>query len=250
MNGSVRATLEERSRVYSSSGKARARDVVVNMAKGEGVETILDLWGSGESARAFRAACPAAITTSAEIDPAVWSALRLDAQQHGYAAHFGDARKIEGQFDLVWLDLCSQASKATRDLIGAMVGKVSSDGYLALTIMPAREIDELISSDRLQQLALWVEHASRMEAVLFLPYRRENGLPMWLYILTRTSKGSYFAMHLDWVEDHLNDLGWWAMWGFDGYADRRYDFAQRRIIERKMRARDRRIQKKLESRAA
>lgn len=183
---SARDKIEAARAAYASAGKSLARAVAVAIATERNVLTILDLWGGGESARAFRAALPGSAVLSAEIDPELQPALLVDSQTNGYGAFLGDAADAPGTYDLIWLDLCAQASAATERVVRQVSKKVNRDGLLLLTILPARERDrELVGDGRLRRLPMWIEEASGAAVTLLMPYRRHNGLSMWLVGLQR-----------------------------------------------------------------
>lgn len=98
-------------RIYSEPGKEMARAVVVEAARATEAKTILDLWGGGASARAFRAALPDSAVLSAERDRSLWPALVVDAQLHGYGYHLGDVTDAPGTYDLIWLDFTGPVSR-------------------------------------------------------------------------------------------------------------------------------------------
>jgi hypothetical protein len=193
---------------YDLPGKELARRIVVSVAEDMKARTILDLWGGGRSARAFREAIPSAIVTSAESDITEWPALRLDAQTHGYAHHFGDVATIEGSYDLIWLDFMGQAGADMRRVLRAVAPKVN--GWLAVTIMPARENERLLTGpERTQFLGLWLERVTGMKVGGIFPYRRTGNLPMWLVFLGRHI-GDWVNSNLDFIEEDIEEYGVWS----------------------------------------
>lgn len=200
--------------VYTQPGKTMARQVAIACAKLWGARSILDLWGDGESARAFQSAIPEAAVISAEIDKRLWPALMVDAQKHGYGYHLGDVADVPGKWDFIWLDFCGQASKSMAKTLHAAKRQLNVDGLLAVTVMPARESDVLVSQMRERVLPMWIEEQTGCAVRLLLPYRRENNLPMWLLVLMpgwRSFFGDddYFSI----VRDSLNDEGYWFFLG-------------------------------------
>jgi hypothetical protein len=197
---------------YTSAGKSVARAVVMGLATERKAMTILDLWGGGTSARAFREALPDATVVSAEVDPELQPLLLHDSQTHGYAYHMGDAATAPGSYDAIWLDLCSQANKESERVIRATSAKLARGGFFALTIMPARETDRVLTGEsRLLQLPLWLESITQLKVRLLFPYRRDNGLPMWLVILQQ-DKLSWFhdEARFNEVREDLVEEGYWS----------------------------------------
>lgn len=208
---SAREKMEAARSAYASAGKSLARAVVVGLARTQRAATVLDLWGGGASARAFREALPDAVIVSAESDEELQPGLLADAQAQGYAFHMGNAADAPGTYDLVWLDFCAQASLATEQTLRAVATKVARDGHLAVTIMPAREGDRVLTgASRLRHLPLWIEEVTGMTAWLLLPYRRAKGLSMWLLILDRR-KTSAFSDEKS-FEDVATDIARRACW--------------------------------------
>lgn len=171
---------------FQTPGKEFARRIVVGLAQGSGAKAILDLWGGGESARAFVEGCPDAAVTSAEADERLWPELRLDAQQFGYAYYMGDIRDVEGRYDLIWADTCGPISKGTKPLLAALRRKLTADGWLVFTFMPARDLEFIFSgTDRLLHSGMWLERETGLRIRFFLPYQRNGGQWMWLVVLQR-----------------------------------------------------------------
>jgi hypothetical protein len=181
---------------YEAPPKATAREVVIRAATGPTYdsmrvsppESILDLWGGGGSAKAFREAFPDAAIVSCEVDEQLWPTLRQEAQRNDYVAHCGDFRTAGGFYDLVWLDLCGQWSKKARDLVAAGSRMTTADGILAVTLLAARE-DPLIADDRLWVVPNSIERHTGMKVVVLYPY--QSGSPMWLLILTRRDRTAW-----------------------------------------------------------
>lgn len=174
---------------YSNPVKTTPRDLVMALARDVQAETVLDLWGGGISARAFREAVPDAAVVSCETDPELWPTLRLDAQVHGYVPHLGDVATAAGKYDLIWLDLCSQWSGSARTTIHRAAAKLTERGAMAVTLMAAREAPE-IAADRLFLVPLSIERASGLHVQVLYPY--QTGSPMWLLIL-RPGKGRFWT---------------------------------------------------------
>jgi hypothetical protein len=207
----AREKVDAAKAIYASAGKSMARAVVMGAAAAARPATILDLWGGGKSAEAFREAVPDATIMCAERDEEMWPLLVHDAQRHGYAYHLGDAADAPGTYDLVWLDLCAQASRDTERVIRAVSAKVNRDGLLFITLMPARERDRVLTGEqRLLQLPLWLEGATGSNVRMLLPYRRDNDLPMWLVGLRRGGPSAFRDVELfETIKAALISGGYW-----------------------------------------
>lgn len=209
---SARETLERARAAYETAGKSIARTIALDVARSGRSMTILDLWGGGESARMFRSAIPDAAVVSAEVDEELWPVQLQDSQANGYVAHLGDAADAPGKYDLVWLDFCGQASSAMERTMKACAAKVVRGGTLGVTILPARESERLISGEaRWLHLPLWMEGVTGFKVELLLPYRRDNGLPMWLVLLRPGSKSHFHdAAAFEVVRKAVRDNGYWS----------------------------------------
>lgn len=227
MRTHARDQVEEAERLYTSAGKCTVRAVVVGVAREVRPLTVLDLWGTGESARAFREALPDSTVVSCERDPVLQPLLVGDAQKHGYAYHLGDVAEAPGRYDMVWLDFCAQASASVESTIRAVARKVNPGGLLFITLMPARETERLLSGpSRLRHVPMWVEEAASMRVGLFVPYRRDNGQPMWLLGLRASETKSHFSndVQFEMVRETMVEEGWWRdAWPRTGFPMRVID---------------------------
>ena len=194
---------------YQTEGKALARAVVMEMARVYESRSILDLWGGGASARAFREALPEAVVTSCDSNQQVWAEMRQDAQLHEYAYWCGDVADVQGRFDFIWLDGMGPASRLLAKTLRACVRKLQ-DGLLVLTVMPAREKDDILAVDRLYLLPIWLERVTGLQCVFFLPYQRNRGLSMWLFAFQKGAgtRHSWAGNYRD-IEESLAEDKFW-----------------------------------------
>lgn len=119
-----RSTLRAK---FDNPDKQGSREVLREevMALPEGAR-VLDLYGGGLSAEWFLSLRPDLRLTVAEIDRALWPAMREDAKRIGFTPVFGDFAKAEGKFAFVWLDLCGEpmtAMDATSRVIPLLYSK-------------------------------------------------------------------------------------------------------------------------------
>jgi hypothetical protein len=148
---------------------------------------ILDLWGGGSSVDVWKKLYPTATILAAERDKSLWPALRQAADAGGYRAWCGSVESLVGQrgdFDMIYLDLCCQASRAAENAIAAasvMLGQRHRTA-LAVTVMPARENDPFLARSRCLSLPLWCSWIAERPLAAAVRYRASKQ-EMWLVLL-------------------------------------------------------------------
>jgi hypothetical protein len=205
--------IQQAREAYGTDGKAAARRAVIAVAQDMQASTVLELYGDGQSARAFRAELPDAAVVSAEKDSRLWARLMVEAQTLGFGYVLGDVRKAPGTYDLIWLDLMGPVSRQMRDLLHSTKTKLNSDGLLALTVMPARETDVIFTGEERERfIPMWLQAVTGLKVHFLFPYRRGRGQWMWLLFLQRSSANLWSDTPSAWfkeegsIEDVLRQL--------------------------------------------
>jgi hypothetical protein len=189
---------------YESTEKEVTRRILLRAIADTKAERVLTLAGTGIFDRELREVLPKVALVSAEQNPDLWPTHRLSGQTHAYVAHCGDFRTAGGRYDFIWLDLTSQWSKTARDAVQAGSRLLDHGGYLAITLLAARE-DPEIAADRFYLLPRSIERATGLAVQLIWGY--QTGSPMWLLILGPSGPG-----WSDWIvkgmEEDFHTYGW------------------------------------------
>ena len=194
--------IKQAREAYGTDGKAAARRAVVAAAQDMQASTVLELYGDGESARAFRTALPDAALISAEKDRRLWARVMVEAQSLGFGYVLGDVRTAPGTYDLIWLDLMGPVSREMRGLLQSMKSKLNADGLLALTIMPARETDVIFTGEERERfIPQWLQAITGMTVQFLFPYQRRRGQWMWLLFLIHSTNNFWADTPSAWFKD-------------------------------------------------
>ena len=194
---------------YTAPGKQAFRDLLLSIARHDGLSTYGTLWGTGIDSRMFAAA--GLDVLACEIDRAKHEAMRSDAEAFGYRAFARRASKMIEHRDMFYADFCGTPTPENFRELRQIASKV--DRLLAVSLSTDHMRHPEMQGEAVYgTLPAWLTFATDFTLEYFGRYQRnERGLVMWTAVLRRAEgKGNWHPVQPVQIAYSIEERDYWA----------------------------------------
>lgn len=195
--------------LYLSEGKAAFRELLLGLARREGVRSVGTFYGTGIDSRLFAAA--GFDVLAAEVNRALHPVMDADAAVNGFRAWHGDAARITERLDMFHADFIGNASGHAFRVLGRIAA--NTDRWLAVTLATDHQINPWMQGESaLYTVPAWLTGASGFTLDYFGRYVRNRGGQTMFVALLRRDGGRGVAHYVQPIQvaRSVTERGYWA----------------------------------------